>query len=189
MDGRRALAERNVEAILDAAERVLARHEPLNMSSVAAEAGLSRPTVYAHFDDRRALLSAAVDRAVRRWVEAVEAVEPDRGPADEALRRLIEIGWEELSRSAHVADAAAAELSAEARAAGHVSGHEVLERLIARGRADGSFRADVPADWLVSAFFALAHAARDDVAAGTLDPRAALQALLATLPGVFAPPR
>jgi hypothetical protein len=72
------------------------------------------------------------------------------------------------------------------RAASHVSGHEVLRRLIERGRADGSFRTDVPAGWLLSSFFALAHAARDDVAAGRLDPQAALAALLATVPGVFA---
>jgi TetR/AcrR family transcriptional repressor of mexCD-oprJ operon len=186
MDGRRAIVERNVEAILDGAERVLARHEPLSMSAVAVESGLSRPTLYAHFDDRQTLLAAVVERAVRRWATAVERVAPERGPAPDALRRLIEIGWEVLASNAHIADAAATELSSEIRAASHASGHEVLGRLIERGRADGSFRTDVPARWLLSAFFALAHAARDDVSAGVADPQTALDSLLATVPDLFA---
>jgi len=44
---REALAERNAEAILDAAERLLARGEQTSVSALAGEAGLSRPTVYA----------------------------------------------------------------------------------------------------------------------------------------------
>jgi TetR/AcrR family transcriptional regulator, mexCD-oprJ operon repressor len=186
MDRRRAIAERNVEAILDAAERVLARREPLTISSVAAESGLSRVTVYAHFDDRTALLAAAVERAVARWTAAAERIEPDRGPADDALRRLLEMGWEEVSRSAHIADAAAAELSAETRHASHAGGVELMRRLVARGRAEGAFRTDVPAEWLVSAVFALIHATRDAVAAGDLDGEAAHHALLATVPDLFA---
>jgi TetR/AcrR family transcriptional repressor of mexCD-oprJ operon len=186
LTGRRAIAERNVEAILDAAERVLARREPLTISAVAAEAGLSRVTVYAHFDDLRALLAATVERAVGRWTEAAERIEPDRGPADEALRRLLALGWEEVSRSAHIADAAATELSAEARMEGHAGGVEIVRRLVARGREEGAFRTDVPAEWLVHAVFALIHMTREAVAAGDLDSGAALHALLATVPDLFA---
>jgi AcrR family transcriptional regulator len=175
-----------VEAILDAAERVLARREPLSISAVAAEAGLSRVTVYAHFDDLQALLAATVERAVGHWAEAVARIEPDRGPADEALRRLVAMGWEEISRSAHIADAAAAGLSSEARMAGHADGVEVVRRLVDRGRAEGTFRTDVPAAWLVHAVFALIHATREAVAAGDVDSGAALHALLATVPDLFA---
>ena len=48
IDHRRATAERNAAAILDATERLLAQHAPLSMAAIATEAGVSRPTLYAH---------------------------------------------------------------------------------------------------------------------------------------------
>jgi AcrR family transcriptional regulator len=184
-DHRRAVAERNLEAILGATEGLLARNAPLSMSAVAAEAGVSRPTLYAHFADREALLSAVVARAVGRWVAATERVEPARGPAPDALTRLLEVGWQEISRSSHIAHAASVELDAETVRAAHESGVELLRRLIRRGRRDGSFRTDVPAEWLVSAFFSLIHTAREDVTAGRLSQTAALRALSRTVPDLF----
>lgn len=184
-DHRRATAERNLEAILEATERLLAGGRPASMSAVAAEAGVSRQTLYFHFSEREQLLAAVVERAVRRWVAASEEVEPDRGPAGEALVRLLEAGWQEISRSSHVARAASTELGAESVRAAHEAGVEVLRRLIRRGRRDGSFRTDVSADWLVSGFFALIHAARDDVLAGRTSSRTALRALTLTVPDLF----
>lgn len=185
VDHRRAIAERNVEAILDATERLLARNEQASMSSVAAEAGVSRQTLYAHFPDRARLLGAVVERAVQRWIAATERVEPERGPALEALGRLIEIGWQEISRSSHVARAASSELDPGAIRGAHEAGVEHVRRLVRRGRREGSFRTDVPVDWLVSAFFGLIHTARDDVDAGRLSSRAALRALSRTVPDLF----
>ena len=186
VDHRRAIAERNVEAILDGAERLLARSEPISMSSVASEAGVSRQTLYAHFPDRERLLRAVVERAVHRWIAATEEVEPERGPAIEALVRLVTVGWQEISRSSHVARVASVELDPETVRRAHESGVELVRRLVRRGRRDGSFRSDVPAEWLVSAFFGLIHTARDDVSAGRLSSRAALRALTRTVPDVFA---
>jgi AcrR family transcriptional regulator len=48
-DYQRAIAERNVEAILDAVEDLLERRAQASVSAVAALAGVSRVTVYAHF--------------------------------------------------------------------------------------------------------------------------------------------
>jgi AcrR family transcriptional regulator len=188
-DHRRATAERNVEAILDASERLLERRRQPNISAVAAEAGVSRPTVYAHFPDRKRLLTAVVERAVRRWIDTTDAVDPDRGPADEALMRLLELGWDQISRSAYIAEAASSDLDAAAMRHSHEGGREIVRRLTERGRREGSFRTDVPADWLVSALFALMHAAHDEVRAGTLEPHAALDALSRTVPDMFQPRR
>ena len=63
-DHRRATAERNAVAILDAAERLLVRAEPLTMVAVATESGLSRPTVYAHFKSVGEIVEAAAERTV-----------------------------------------------------------------------------------------------------------------------------
>src|SRR5215216_5662436 len=94
-DRRQAIAHRNVRAILDGAERLIGRRDRASISAVASEAGVSRPTVYGHFPDRKALLEAVVARSVGRWIAATERLEPGRGPADEALVRVLEVGWEE----------------------------------------------------------------------------------------------
>ena len=84
----REVASRNAEAILDAAEELLQQGHA-NISAVAALAGVSRVTVYAHFPDWAALLEAAVDRAVRRTMAALQAVHPEDGPPVEALDRML----------------------------------------------------------------------------------------------------
>ncbi len=184
-DHRRAVAERNVEAILDAAEGILDRREPATISTVAQEAGVSRVTVYAHFSDRKQLLAAVVERAVGRWIQATERIDTTRGPADKALRRVLETGWQEISRSSGIAEAAAAELDPSALRGSHDMGQRLIRRLVARGRREKTFRTDVPADWLVSAFFALIHAAHAEVSNGRLKPKTARDALLKSVPDLF----
>jgi hypothetical protein len=64
-----------------------------------------------------------------------------------------------------------------------------VEALIARGRAEGVFRADLPLGWQVTTFYSLVHAAADDVNAGRLDPGDAAHVLEATLLSALAPAR
>ena len=89
----RKVATRNVEAILDAAEELLRQEGHATISAVAAQAGVSRVTVYAHFPTWEALLEAAVERAVLRTVAALEAASPAEGLAAEALERVLAAGW------------------------------------------------------------------------------------------------
>jgi len=63
--------------------------------------------------------------------------------------------------------------------------HERVRELVERGRADGSFRADLPAGWLVAGCFALIHACADEVRAGRIDAYAAPGVLIATVRSVF----
>jgi len=173
---REALAERNAEAILDAAERLLARGQQTSVSALASEAGLSRPTVYAHFPDRR------------RVLEALEAAEPERGPALAALQRLLATGWEEIGRHEAIGVAAAGQLNAEAMRRSHESARAVIRRLVERGRREGAFRSDLPTGWLITSSLALIHAAAEEVRAGELDAQAALDVLTATVTGLFVGP-
>jgi TetR/AcrR family transcriptional regulator, mexCD-oprJ operon repressor len=184
-DHRRAVAARNLEAILDAAERLLAARRPVTISAVAEESGLSRVTVYAHFADRKQLLAAAAERAVERWIAAAEATDMHEGPADEALRRVLEVGWEEISRSAGIAEAASAELDPETLMRSHDRGLALIRKLVERGRRQKVFRTDVPTQWLVATFFALVHAAHGEVTSGRLRAKPARDALLATVPAIF----
>src|SRR5215218_1373478 len=180
-DPRQATAERNVEAILDGAERLLRGGKQASISAVASEAGVSRVTVYSHFRDRRRLLEALAQRAVRRAMAAIESAEPERGPAVDALRRVLAASWEELGRNEEIARASAAELSAEAMRRAHESARALLRALVVRGRGEGTFRTDVPTDWLVTSLLALIHAAAEGVRAGELDSNAASEALSVTV--------
>ncbi len=67
--------------ILDAAERCMARYglRRVSMGDVAAEAGLSRGSVYRYFPERDALVDAVLERTADRFVAASEA-DLDRAP-------------------------------------------------------------------------------------------------------------
>lgn len=186
---REAIAERNLEAILDGAERLLARHESPSISAVATEAGVSRPTVYAHFPDRRRLLEALVARTVGRVMAAVESAEPSRGPAPEAAARLLAASWEHLARHQDMAAASAAELSPDAMRRAHSVAREAILALVKRGREEGTFRADLPAQWLVTATLALIHGAAEEVRAGSMGSDEALGVLVTSAQELLSGPK
>lgn len=91
----RRSAEDAREAILDAAERRLAEAGPagIRLQEVAADVGMSHPTVIHHFGNREGLVEAVVERALegirRETVEALgdEAFEPSDAAA--LLRRVM----------------------------------------------------------------------------------------------------
>jgi TetR/AcrR family transcriptional regulator, mexCD-oprJ operon repressor len=186
-DSRRVTAEHNLHAILDAAERLLQRGEQPSMSAVASEAGVSRPTVYAHFPDRPLLLRALVERTVRHAMSAIKAAEPDRGAAGDALQRLLASSWQQIASHDEIARAAARELSPDAMRHAHDSARGVIGDLIERGRRDGSFTTDAPVGWLVTASLALVHAAAEAVRTGELDAAAAPQTLSRAVTDLLSP--
>jgi len=78
----REQAEQRHEELLDRAlELFLERgFELVTMEAIAAAVGMTKRTVYARYEDKRALFKAAVQRAVDRWivpVETLQAVETD----------------------------------------------------------------------------------------------------------------
>jgi hypothetical protein len=112
---------------------------------------------------------------------AYEAAEPDSGPASAALERVIAASWTEIDRHSAIGEAAMQQLSSAAMNRAHGVGFKRVHALIERGRADGSFRTDVPAEWLVSCFFSLVHAAGEAVRQGHMRRDAALEAVTLTL--------
>jgi AcrR family transcriptional regulator len=184
-DYQRAIAERNVEAILDAVEDLLERRAQASISAVAAQAGVSRVTVYAHFPTGEALLEAAVERAVRRTMTALEATAPASGPPVQALERMLAAAWQHLARYGAMAQAVADQLGPEAVTRTHQAAHQTVGALLERGRADGSFRTDLPAAWLVTACIALIHACAQEVRAGRIGEHDAARILTATVRDLF----
>jgi AcrR family transcriptional regulator len=186
-DHRRATAERNIAAILDAAERLLARGAATSIVAVAAEAGVSRVTVYGHFPAREDILEAVVERATRGAVAALDAAEPERGAPREAFERLIAASWSELTRHLSTGRAAAEQLSPDAMRRAHAPILSRVRALVERGRDAGDFRTDVPVEWQVATMLALSHAAADEVRAGRLGAEAAGAALRTTLRAAMHP--
>jgi TetR/AcrR family transcriptional repressor of mexCD-oprJ operon len=185
-DHRRAIAEHNIESILDAVEQLLVRGSTTSIAAVAVEARTSRVTVYAHFPTRERLLEAALDRIVRRATATLDAVAVDDGSPFEALDRLVGACWQLLERFSAMAAATAESLPSDRRRELHDPVMAPVLRLVERGRREGAFRLDVPADWLVACSYALMHAAADEVRAGRLHGVSAPRALSLSLHDLFA---
>jgi TetR/AcrR family transcriptional regulator, mexCD-oprJ operon repressor len=184
-DHRRAKAERNVEAILDAAERLLRRRSQASIAGVAKEAGVSRVTVYAHFPTREELIEAVVARVTEAAHASIEAARPGEGDPVEALERVVTIAWREIERQQAIRQAAAEELSPEAVWRAHQSAARTVRRLVERGRRQGAFRTDLPVQWLVASCFSLLHTAADEVRAERIKPETAMNAVRTSLVELF----
>lgn len=185
---REAVAERNLEAIIDAAERLMARGDTPSVSAVAAEAKVSRPTVYAHFPDRQQLVEAVVERTVSHVTAAIASAAPGEGAAGDALDRLVAASWAELGRHEVIGQAASRELSAEAMHRAHHAPLKMLHQLLERGQADGSFRTDVPGELLVSVALAVIHTTADATRHGIIAGEAAGRTVERLISELWRPP-
>lgn len=183
---KRADAERSIAAILDGALVCFGRSPDASMTEIAAEAGVGRVTLYAHFDSREAVLRALLSRSLAEADAVMAEAEPDRGPAPEALDRLLHAPWL-LERYRGLYAAAVRHLGA-----GHVRvQHDVvftrIQALIERGQKEGAFRSDMPITWLVSTVYALAHAAITEVDEGRMEIGQATDLLTATVLAMLRP--
>jgi AcrR family transcriptional regulator len=181
---RRADAERSVARIMDAAVDALASDPEASMAEIARQAGVVRATVYVHFPTREALIEAVTERAIAEATAAIEAAEPQRGDAAEALRRVVTSAWRTLGRY-HALVAINTQLPQPALRARHHAVLATLEPLIARGQREGAFRPDVPASWHLSVLLVLIHAASAELRSGRIHKDRAEEALLATILGAL----
>jgi TetR/AcrR family transcriptional repressor of mexCD-oprJ operon len=103
----------------------------------------------------------------------------------QALDRMLAAAWQHLARYQAMAAAAADLLSPEATTRTHQAAHLTIGALLERGQADGSFRTDLPANWLVTASIALVHACSDQVRAGQADEHDAFRILTTSVRDLF----
>lgn len=164
---RRADARRSRAAILDAAIRLLNDRPDAKMEAVAAQAGVTRQTVYAHFPSRAKLLAAALDRITEEALAEMDAADLGSGPAADALLRLVDAAGRTVSRYPNLLRQADSKAGGE-EAARHEPVAERLRRVIGRGQRSGEFDDGLPVDWLVAVVIALGHTAADETEAGRL---------------------
>lgn len=139
--GPRSDATANREALIQAAQSVLAQQPNASLVTIAQAAGLSRRALYGHFPEREALIRAVVESGARKFNDIAEST--NHADPRVALALLAARLWREASAvrasanialdDAHVADTARALAPLRQR----------LRALTETGVADGSFRQDL----------------------------------------------
>jgi AcrR family transcriptional regulator len=184
---RRADAERNIETILRSTHELMAHGTLPSMSDVASASGIGRVTLYSHFPSREVLLEEVLRRAMTHTDEVLTALALDEQSPEKALGTLVRESWPILDRHRRVRTIALAEIGPEGLRRQHDAAFQHVGRLIERGRESGDFRTDQPGDWLVAAFYAILHAAADEVDAGRVESADAPDLLIGTLLSALRP--
>ena len=164
---RRSDARRSIDAIINAARTILSERPDASMEEVAAAAGVTRQTVYAHFPSRDALIAALLHAAGAEPVAAMDAARLDTVTPAEAVRRYLDIGWELIRRNPHLLAPALTENPPGSNDC-HLAGTARLEQIIRRGQRIGDFDRTLSAAWLTAAIIGLFQAAAEQVAAERL---------------------
>jgi TetR/AcrR family transcriptional regulator, mexCD-oprJ operon repressor len=185
---RRADAEQNTARILDAAAACLSRSTTASVGEIAQAAGLGRVTVYGHFPSREALVEATLARLLEQGETVLAGLDLTCDPR-QALRALIESSWRLIADAGAVLEAAQSALPPGRIRELHAKQARRVGALIRRGQSEGSFRADLPATWLVSVLYHLLKGAAADVASGRLDPADAPRLIVATVLAAYEPER
>lgn len=184
---RRADARRSRAAILDAAVPVLNADPGAAVGAIATAAGVTRQTVYAHFPGREQLLSAVLDHLTEQTVAAMDAADPDTGPAADALVRLLDAARRTSGRyPVLVRELGSLPVEPDADHQRHAPVADRLKRIIRRGQETGEFGDELPLDWLVTVTIKLAHTAAEEADAHRMSDEEAAEALHLSLFRVLA---
>lgn len=157
-------------ALTDAAARHLAHSPSASMDEIAEAAGVSRATLFRRHPNRAQLVAELSERAVRAYIAAVGAAQPEQGDPTEALTRLVEhlaplaptyglLALQPLEPSVERA------LLAEAK-----SCDDDLLQLIRRGQSDGTFTLELSPAWILTTITWLIVGAADSLRQGSLAP-------------------
>lgn len=182
-DGRRAIAERNVASILDAAIHLLARSPEAGVSEIAAAAGVGRATVYRHFPTRDDLVAAIRKRARADVVAAVEAAEPESGDPLEALRRVVAASLATADRYRVVHGENRLVPARSDSLARHVFA------LVERAQREGALDPETSVTWIAGTLRALARVAFEEIGARRMGADEAADLVIRTLVSGLAPAR
>ncbi|HTF10603.1 MAG TPA: TetR/AcrR family transcriptional regulator [Asanoa sp.] len=180
MTGKRADAQRNINAIAAAAVGCLSRNPDASVNEIAKAAGVGRVTLYGHFPSRADLVDAAFARAIEDGDAILNAVDLDGDPRN-AMTRLIDASWQLVNQFRSLLLAAQHTLPPGRIRALHAEPADRMRRLVERGQAEGVFRTDLPNPWLISVIQNVMHGAADEITAGRLEATEAAAFISATV--------
>jgi TetR/AcrR family transcriptional repressor of mexCD-oprJ operon len=176
---------RNAERILDAAVDTIADDPAASLEQIATNAGVSRPTLYAHFANRDALMDELTRRSAREVAARIRAARPDEGAAEQALARVVAAAWATIGRYRGLV-VINRRLPPEQLRAHTAPAVSLLRGLILRGQREHRFDPELSPDWLLTVLIELIHTAARQVSAGAMDSADAEAALLRTADAVLA---
>jgi AcrR family transcriptional regulator len=153
------------DAVLDATAALVVEHGlAVTMSQIAEQAGIGRATLYRHFADVDAVLTAWHERQVARHLQQLADVGERADNAGERLEAVL-AAYAALSRHPHGSEAAARLHRGAHIAAAHARLRAFIAELAAEAARAGAVRADVPpeelADYALGALSAAGGAASD----------------------------
>jgi AcrR family transcriptional regulator len=146
----RSDAARNRETLVRAATTAVHREGPrVPMATIAAEAGVGIGTLYRHFPTREALLSYLTHASFEQVLANAKAAEGSGATAAEALQWFVEAAISQRNQLVLPLHGGPAP-TREGTLAVREQVHQVIQRIIDRGRADGTLTRDVtPRDIVV----------------------------------------
>jgi AcrR family transcriptional regulator len=140
---RRSDAARNREALARAATAAVHREGPhVPLATIAADAGVGIGTLYRHFPAREDLLNFLTHRSFEQVLSNVRAAESEGTTASDALRRFIETAIAQRNDLV-LPLRGGPPVTAPETLAMRDQVHRVVQRIIGRGRADGTITQDV----------------------------------------------
>jgi AcrR family transcriptional regulator len=184
---RRADAQRNRAAIIDASLACLAANPRASMAEIAQAAGVGRVTLYGHFSSRKELIEAATVQTMSRADAQLAPLDLDGAPR-EALHLLATSSWRILDDLHGLLSAAEQELGTDRIREHHGQTLFRVHQLIERGQAEGVFRSDQSAAWLTACYFAILHGAATEIRAGRLSEAQAAKAIPDTIQALVSVP-
>ena len=161
---------RKKQAVLDAATKLFTVNPRASTREVAAATGISRATLHRLFPSRDALIEGLRLLALHRISAAYAAARLDEGTAPQALERLIEALVPIVHQFAYLVGETQLQQN-DVMMAGDRTLQAETERLLRRGQAEGSLRADLPAVWMAHTLAGLLLAAEEAVRMGDIAPR------------------
>jgi AcrR family transcriptional regulator len=163
--GRRRDAERTQREILDVATQEFADRgfAGARVDEIAARTRTTKRMIYYYFGSKEALFVAVLERAYATIRAVEQTIEVDHLAPAAAIRRLAELTFDHHESHPDFIRLVSIE---NIHRAEHIAGHddfagqnspaiELIERILARGRADGSFTREIDAvdlHMMISAF-------------------------------------
>jgi hypothetical protein len=121
-----------------------------------------------------------METATAQVAEATRQAEPERGDPKEALERVLLATWRQLSRFHNILQININRLPAPELRRRHLPVTAQIVPLLERGQADGVFRDDVSADWLIAVVRGIVHLASTELQAGRLSEEDVERTMLST---------